>query len=44
MAAFHAASGHLTRVDIQHVRIDGDDALTWFDLIICDAPPRPVTN
>jgi hypothetical protein len=44
MAALHAASGHVTRVDIRHVRIDGDDALTWFDVIIGDVPPRPVAN
>jgi ketosteroid isomerase-like protein len=44
MTAFHQASAVVSRVDIQHIWVDGDDALTWFDVLRDDAPPRPIAN
>jgi ketosteroid isomerase-like protein len=44
MAAFPRASTPAIRVGIQHVWVDGDNALTWFDVRRDDAPPMPIAN
>lgn len=44
MTAFRAAAGHLTRIEVKHVWVDGDAVLTWLDLYAGGNPPRPVAN
>jgi hypothetical protein len=44
MVAFHQASARVTQVDIQHIWADGDDALTWIEILSNNAPPTPVAN
>src|ERR1700758_4995005 len=34
----------ITKIDIQHMFVDGPDVLTWFDLHTSVAPPCPTAN
>lgn len=44
MLAFQAAASHVTQLQIQHVWVDGDEALTWFRVTAGGTAPRPVAN
>ncbi len=44
MAAFERASGAVSKVDIRHIWADGDDVITWIDVLRPDSTSVPVAN
>lgn len=44
MQAFQAASTHVTSLQVQHVWVDGDQALTWIQVSAGGAAPRADAN
>lgn len=44
MAAFRVAVGHVSRIDVKRVWVDGEEALTWLDVYAAEGPPRPIAN
>lgn len=43
-AAFEVAASRVDRVEVVHVRVDGEDALTWVVVAADGGPPRAVAN
>lgn len=44
MLAFQSASTHVTQLHVQHVWVDGDEVLTWIQVIAGGTAPRSVAN